>query len=364
MSRSGRPARPPGLLPALPLLGSLLGVPVGFLGASPLEAQTVRGTVRAADTGRPLPGAFLTLVDSAGRERRSTLSSEAGAFSLAAPEPGAYAVRVRRIGFRDWSSPPVRLESGDTRSLTLTVPVEPVRLADLEVGVWSGCVTSPGDEERLLRIWREARKALELTDWAEAEGLYLLDLRTYERELSREGEVREERTAAVRGVRPPPFTSLSPEEFHEDGYVRDAVLTRFYHAPDARALLSDSFVRDHCFGLRKRGEGDRGQLGISFEPAAGRDVPEIRGVIWVDRRTAELRSVDYRYANVRLPDGADPGTVGGHIEYRRLAGGPFVVDRWWIRGPRPTRGRRRLEGYWQVGGEVVEVRTRRPEGGP
>jgi hypothetical protein len=53
--------------------------------------------------------------------------------------------------------------------------------------------------------------------------------------------------------------------------------------------------------------------------------------------------------------------AGGRIEFERLPGGRWIVQRWWIRMLRtaPDRSganRRVTQGYLEMGGEVSDVR--------
>ena len=73
-----------------------------------------------------------------------------------------------------------------------------------------------------------------------------------------------------------------------------------YYLPDAEVLLSPSFAAAHCFRLqappRGRGGPDRRHR---FSPARDRrDVRDIEGTAWVDRQSAELRTLEIRYTNL------------------------------------------------------------------
>jgi hypothetical protein len=72
--------------------------------------------------------------------------------------------------------------------------------------------------------------------------------------------------------------------------------------------------------------------GQSFEPATERNVPDVRGTIWLDARTLELRLVEFRYS--RLPFPTDNRNIGGEVHVARLASGAWFVERWFIRIPR------------------------------
>jgi hypothetical protein len=75
-----------------------------------------------------------------------------------------------------------------------------------------------------------------------------------------------------------------------------------------------------------------GVLGVGFEPADSKHGHvDVRGVLWIDRHSAELRSLDYTYVNVAPV--VDRAGAGGHVEFLRLPDGSWTVSRWWIRSP-------------------------------
>jgi hypothetical protein len=74
----------------------------------------------------------------------------------------------------------------------------------------------------------------------------------------------------------------------------------------------------------------------------------------VDRRTTELRSLEYRY--VQGPDILDRANAGGRVEFLRIPRGRWVVSRWSIRQPAI---RTRADGKAPiVPGARMEERTR------
>ncbi len=292
----------------------------------PAAAQQLRGRVLEQDGGSPATGAFISLLDSAGGRADATLTSESGAFALMAPAAGAYTVRIERIGYRTWTSNPIDLASGASVSRTFVVPIQPVSLDDLSVRVGDQCQSSRGSSEGLLRLWTEAKKALRVTAWSE-KGRLALDVRRFERDLdpmTRRVVARSSEGALVRAHRA--FTTLPADTLSARGYLRGDTLL----APDADVLLSPSFGSDHCFGV-DRSRRSEGLVGLTFRPVPGRAAPDVRGVLWVDRGTAALRTMDFTYTGLVFPRGAD--SAGGHLAFHRLPNGAWLVSNWWVQAP-------------------------------
>ena len=100
--------------------------------------------------------------------------------------------------------------------------------------------------------------------------------------------------------------------------------------PDAEALISDEFAAGHCFRLVPPPRGREEWLGVAFRPVRDRNgIVEVAGTFWVDRASAELRLLEYRYTNV--PAVVERNDAGGRIEFARLESGDWLVNRWHIR---------------------------------
>lgn len=338
----------------------------------PAGAQEVAGRVVEEGTGAPVPGALVALRDSAGAEVAQTLTRGSGAYAIRAPRPGRYVLTVRRIGYRDWSSDPLRLAEGETTSLRAEVPVEAVELAEIEVEASERCTRSPESGPRTARLWDEAQKALTAARLTEGEANLRYRVVDYRRKLDAEADdVLSEDTSVRSGVGLRPYHSFRGERLAETGYVvpDPGGETATYYAPDARALLSDAFLRTHCFWVRDDPPGgDDDLVGLAFRPVDDREKPDIEGVLWLDRATAELRRLEFDYVDADHPPNAEH--AGGRVEFRRLENGAWVIPRWWIRIPvrarKEVRVRRgyRVEvrtgwttgAYLEWGGRVEEVR--------
>ena len=81
--------------------------------------------------------------------------------------------------------------------------------------------------------------------------------------------------------------------------------------------------------------------------------PEIKGLIWIDSATSELRRIDFEYVRISLAAPAD--SIGGSVVFQHLASGAWIVSGWALRMPRFRVADRRssftvLDGYIEVGG--------------
>lgn len=320
--------------------GRLAAVGAGALCAvapGRLPAQVVRGIVRDATSGAPVAGVIVSLHGhTAGAldatRVAATLTDAAGAYALTASDSGTFVVAAKRIGVRQYQSDALALGRGETRQLDIAL--EAVRF-DLPVVTVTGatlCDVRSGDRARIAGLWEEARAALTASELSLRERRFRATITRYHRVLdARSLRIRSETNGARRGVTERAFMSIHPESLAANGYARllpDGVLD--FYAPDDRVLLSDGFVRDHCFALsRTRRDGE---VGIAFSPTSARTTTDIEGVIWLDARSYELRRVTFRYTNFPLP--VSDARIGGEVHFERLARGAWFVSRWFMRVPR------------------------------
>jgi hypothetical protein len=97
-------------------------------------------------------------------------------------------------------------------------------------------------------------------------------------------------------------------------------------------LLSDEFARDHCFRPVTGSRDRRGLTGLGFEPAMPRETGDVRGTLWLDEKTFELRYLEFNYTG-QSEAGADSAKIGGELHFARLPSGAWIVRRWFIRMP-------------------------------
>jgi hypothetical protein len=324
--------------------------------ASPVRAQRIHGTVTDAVTRRPIEGAFVSLRDVRDRSVFAVLTDSLGRFSLLAIEAGSYRVRAERIGQRTISAGPFSLRTDTLIELSLLATVAPIALDALVADAGDRRCTVRPTAAAAARLWDEARKALEITLWAR--GREDLDFRShvYERDVALDGLLMNETIRTVSGSGAQAFRVHDATELARSGFARATGDSVILHGADAELLVSDVFLDAHCFEVVNGSRDDAHLVGLRFRPVARRGIPDIEGVLWLERTTAELQRLEYNYVEIRSI--IERGDVTGHTAFRRLPGGRWIIQTWWIRAPRLFRlGDITLfTGWHEQGGEVLEVR--------
>jgi hypothetical protein len=337
------------------------------LSTTSTSAQIVRGTVLDSLTGAPVRDALVMLIGDDGAPRARALSLDAGSYAIAAPSPGRYSIRTKRIGFRAVQSHPFDVGEGEVRTHDILAPTVRVSLPSVTVHAQRHCVVRPGDGVPAFQLWEEVRTALYQTSIAQRGDLFQTTARRWARELDTLARlVTSDSTWMLSGMAQRPFVALPADYLERVGFIeRKSASTWYFYAPDADVLLSEIFLRNYCFRVT---EGDHGLIGLAFEPAKKRKVADVKGVLWLDSSTAELRHLEFTYT--KLPWGVPMSRVGGRVEFEQLASGVWIVRRWYVRAPRMgvergfvrlgssvhLRTRERFVSIIEHGGEVVDTR--------
>lgn len=344
---------------------------LGFALPAAARAQVVRGTVVEEGSQRAMAGAVVVLLDSAGKRLAGVLVDDAGRYAIRIAIPGRYAVRAERIGYRADAPTPVQLAVGQTVQLDLVTRRAPVVLGAVKVTAKSACVNIE-DGREVSTVWDEAKKALYATDLTQRQELFSAKVMRYERiKDARTGTVTGYAQTEGTGVTRNPFVSLPAAQLSARGYVRRNESETIYYGPDAGVLLSDEFLADHCFRLREGGAGRSAMIGLEFEPVRSRTTSEVAGTLWLDRKTAELRDLEFMYVGLEgLPESVKSEDFGGRVEFRRMPTGAWIVERWVIRmpvlvdrGPLATMANRGVPGMSAQRSERIQLQAIREEGG-
>lgn len=156
-----------------------------------------------------------------------------------------------------------------------------------------------------------------------------------------------------------PFSKEAPSNLERVGYIQRRGAALVYYGPDADLILSERFLRQHCFRRIEGAGGTTGLVGLTFEPLPTQQLPDVSGALWVDPAVRELRFVEYTWTNP--PVAARAPAAGGRTDFVRLASGGWIIQRWNIRMPRPDASLGSgLDGYTDQGGAVIAVGPRTP----
>lgn len=357
VGRPRRNRRPVGVL--LAAVGVLLAAAPG------VRAQTLRGTVAEEGSDAAVAGALVLLVGTDGEEAASTVTASAGSWVLRAPHPGEWSVRVERIGFAATSVGPFRLAAGADRTVPLPVSSAPVALPAITVESETGaCRLRPSEGEVVFRLWDEARKALRVSSITETTVLF--ETEVTERVVTPwDATLGRAHTDYLTVSGRSPFVVPPVEHLLERGFVQDSTEGRLaFYGPDASLLLSDPFLDKHCLRPR-RGKG--GLVGLDFEPASAPGRVDVRGTLWLDGETAELRWIDFSYVGMRERGDLGIGEeASGRVEFDRIENGGWIVREWRIRVPIDSEeyGGRTYKIYQERSGRVLETRPASEGGRP
>jgi hypothetical protein len=309
--------------------------------ASAARAQVVRGTVSDRSSGAPLAGVLVTLdrADGVTSESSGTVASgltnQRGEYAVRAPGAGTYRLSAKRIGVQRYASESFSLGAGETRRLDVVLDPALQRLPEVRVSAPAICVANESGLVQVVALWDEAHTALTANQVSLRDRLYEGRVSRYVRELDPKSlRVLSEARSETQGIMDRPFTDLDADSLSRVGYWHPAPdgLTVRYHLPDAAVLVSAAFRRDHCFSIAAARRERRNLTGLAFEPVAkeGRVTADVRGVLWLDERTFELRLVEFHYTGMTPSD----ERMGGELHFARLANGAWVVRRWFVRMPR------------------------------
>jgi protocatechuate 3,4-dioxygenase beta subunit len=309
--------------------GRVVAASVLFAASSALEGQSIRGVVVDA-AKRPVAGVVVVMLDSASHTAARALSNEQGEFRVSGSAPGTYRIRTTRIGFRPLLSEPMTLSTGQLLTKQLSLSLIPFALDTVHAQDKSSCSMSVRDSAvATWRVWEQVRAAITAGEVTALSRGISATVVSYQRTLELSHRRITAQTASIRSeIVKQPWRSVTPERLRSAGYVGESGDYTTYSAPGLDMLSSDLFLEDHCFRLD---HGQPGKLGITFEPTHERkNIAEVHGTAWLDRKTSELRTLEFRYSNV--PKDIE-GYAGGEMQFTRMRNGAWVISRWNIHMP-------------------------------
>lgn len=326
---------------------TVIAVAAALLIPGALKAQHAVGTVRDSASEAPIPGAVVTLTDSAGRVSRQLLTDGHGRFTVPADVRWAR-LRVTRIGFS-----PVVVGYGPTTHAVVDVRMVPITimLDTIRASTPAICGLADASGNTAAALWDQARAALlanvvarrAIPATAVVVGYHFVFDSLGLQELNR-------RTTHRSGNEQRPFgAAASASELSRTGYVIDGGGTREYLAPDADVLLDPRFSANHCFDVTLDRDGHPDQVGLAFRPAqnANSRVVDVAGTVWLDAGHPALRTIAFHYVN--LEHSAEQAGAGGELQFTTMRNGVIALTRWSLTAPVVAQ----QERHW--GGGAVGV---------
>jgi hypothetical protein len=348
---------------------AVVGAVLAVLAAAPALGQRVRGALTDSSTREPVTGAVVTIADSTGRFLARGIAGADGRFDV--PRfPGSKQIHVVRIGYRPIDATvPAADELLDLRMRAIA--------SQLATVTTSGRRVCRGDDanSQALQLWEQARSGFLAAVVARDGRPPNLRLRYFK--VERDPMVRrvvDDSVWAKTIVGDQPFVAArSATAFGSEGYMRErAGGERDYYAPDEAVLLDEAFAASHCLHVVAADPAHAGDVGIGFDPVTAEpdSLVEIRGTVWLNAKTLDLRTVDFDYTNLEpVKDGSS-----GSITFQSMPSGVPMIVRWTIHSPiiatdesemssgirrslppRPERRRFRVLGYQVLGAEARQV---------
>ena len=335
------------------MLMLLAGVLV--FGPAALRAQVVQGKV-LDNLGMPMRGAFVVLLDTGGKQLGAVLAGEHGDFTFRVV-PGKYTLRAEQIGHKSTALPAFEVTADRPVVLEIKMEVEALHIGELSVSATNRCSQRPDGSTQTAAVWSEVRKALNVAAWMQGMATATFRVKNYERDADLEfKDTRAPKIEFASRAGRNAFVAANVDSLADLGFMQIRDDGTWLFGPDANVLLSNTFLSLHCFRLERRADR-RGQIGLAFEPVAGRRVPDIAGTMWLDESTARLRHVEYSYRNVANYE--DNRYAGGRTEFEQLPNGAWIVRRWFVRSPllarQPGVTQLKTIGVRETGGEVLDV---------
>ena len=329
--------------------------------AVPARAQEIHVRLLNEETREPLAGVLVAALGADAALGPTVLATGDGIASVRVTGAGPYRLLIRRIGFAPVTTGLIAAPAtGET--LDILVPVHRITLGTVRVvGAASCSAQTASPSTGAQDAWTQVRTALEASTLTRYQRLVTTAGYRIQRQLRIDGTVDYADTTLLGKTGERPFVAPPPASLERDGYFRHrADGSEEFYAPDEAVLLSPGFTVHHCVSdvAETHRDATGTLIALAFVPRDRDTRSEIKGFIWIDSATSELRRIDFEYVRVPLPAPAD--SLGGSVEFRHLASGAWIVSRWMLRIPRwrvvDRHGYVLLDGYGEVGGTASVVR--------
>ncbi|HEY4217626.1 MAG TPA: hypothetical protein VGM67_10845 [Gemmatimonadaceae bacterium] len=325
-----------------------------------LHAQRVSGHLRESASSGPVPGAVVSLLDSAGHTLARTLSAADGQYHLLGDGRGT-SVHVIRIGFRPMTLP-VHGTGGDGNIVVdFSLITLPTLLETVAVHDQARCPVV-ANAPAAFSLWEQARSALLASVVARDVDAPTVRLISYSRELDARSHIQSQAISdTIYVASRPVVASRTAAEFASKGFrdhnTKSAMVT--FYGPDADVLLDSTFLQSHCISLREADGDHRDDIGIAFAPVPGQDsVVDVSGVLWLNRTVPALHTLTFRFTNLTFAE--MDAAAGGDLLFTVPPNGVAMISHWNLHLPVMSPSLTppflpHLAGYSDVGGELAEA---------
>jgi hypothetical protein len=297
-----------------------------------IHAQQLRGVVRDSASRLPIPGAVVTLLDSAGALGARTVTNERGQFHATLLGNGVRSVRLVRLGFRPVEA---RLPAAENGVIGMDIVMVSIPMSLQPVNVTATGSKCPRRRDRVLALamLEQARAGLLATVVARstvpATMKRVMAWRTMDGNTTRitHQRVQIDSVDATFGSYEAAF---SAPDFVRNGFIADSSGSQIYYGPDASTLLDDDFSTGYCFHVMEPNRRRPNQVGLGFRAADRKQGRvDLDGALWIDTVARAIVDIEYRYTGMDPRfDEYDPG---GQMFFREMPNGSVVIDRWSIR---------------------------------
>src|SRR5689334_726056 len=235
-------------------------------------AQSIRGVVADSQSGRPIAGAVVLLMNAGGFVVNRTVTSELGAYTIRR-DSLAVKGQVLRLGFRPRIISAAELASADASGeLSIRIVAIPQLLEPMTSRAGASC-PKRRDRAAAFGFWEQAKAGLMASVYARDSSPGFFSTLIYEKYLARNTDsVTLQRVRADSGMWPRTFfAAFTAKDFVDVGFLRntgDGKAT--YFGPDAEVLLESDFQTRYCFSLAARDPKRPTQVGLHFEPVRPR----------------------------------------------------------------------------------------------
>ena len=329
------------------------------------NAQEVRVEVVELSNGKPIVGANVSILTDSMTSLGGGFSDPTGHTVLRAPVRGKFRVRADKVGYDTWTSVVLHLGA---KPVIVRVGMSPTRAPSPVVGRSETACQQLNSGTPAANLWIEIRKALAASALTEAQGLVPLDVELYERVLDRNGSVVSEKTEQRTRLARRPITGISVEQL-DTTRRGESFGESVYRAPEVSSLVSDQFIKTHCFAAIRGYGAENGLTGLEFRPMRTGGAPDLAGVLWLDPARNSLKTLAFDWVNLPIP--LRVARTMGRLEFQQLPNGHWIVPRWYIRMPRvaqttpsgltaPAGVRDSLVGYQEAGGTAQPAGSTRP----